>query len=182
GACSYLCPEDAIREENREIGMVGTGQANGLDFVQGRLSIGEAMSPPLVRKVKEHIDPRGTSIIDVPPGTSCPAVESVENSGFCLLVTEPTPFGLNDLVPAVEMTRKLSIPCGVVINRAGAGDYGKVEEYCYGEGVPIMLTIPLDAEIARLYARGIPLIEGIPSWRDRLLGLLDGARERMNAD
>jgi len=164
GACSYLCPESAISEVGRDIGIVEMGRANHIEFIHGKLSVGEAMAPPVIRQVKGHIDPWKTVIIDVPPGTSCPVVESVRGSDFCLLVTEPTPFGLNDLALAVEVIRKLGIPCGVVINREGVGD-NKLEEYCNAEGLPILLRIPLDTEIARLYSRGIPLVEGMPQWQ-----------------
>jgi len=170
GACSYLCPEGAISEEGREVGVVETGRSGGIQLVQGRLNVGEAMAPPVIRKVKQRIDPEATVIIDVSPGTSCPVVESVKGSDFCLLVTEPTPFGLNDLVLAVEVAIKLDIPCGVIINRAGVGD-SKVEEYCLKEGIPILLTIPLDTQIAYNYSRGIPLVEGIPEWRERFVDL-----------
>ena len=177
GACSYLCPDHAISEQGKEIGVVELGRADGLDFVHGRLSIGEAMAPPVIRKVKQRIDARKVAIIDVSPGTSCPVVEAVRGSDFCLLVTEPTPFGLNDLVLAVEMIRKMSIPCGIVINRAGVGD-GKVEEYCSRQNIPILLTIPLDARIASLYSRGQALVEGMPEWRQRFLDLFDLIREK----
>jgi MinD superfamily P-loop ATPase len=170
GACSYLCPEGAISEEGREVGVVEIGRSGGIYLVQGRLNVGEAMAPPVIRKVKQRIDPESTVIIDVSPGTSCPVVESVKGSDFCLLVTEPTPFGLNDLVLAVEVVRKLDIPCGVIINRAGVGD-SKVEEYCLKEGIPILLTIPLDTQIAYNYSRGISLVQGIPEWRECFVDL-----------
>lgn len=172
GACSYLCPEKAISEEGKEIGVVERGNSDSVDFAHGKLSIGEAMASPLIRKVKEQARHGGTVIIDVSPGTSCPVVEAVKDSDFCILVTEPTPFGLNDLVLAVETVRLLDIPCGVVLNRAGVGD-GKVEEYCRKENIPILLTIPLDIEIAGLYSRGITLVEGMPQWRESFLGLFD---------
>ena len=164
GACSYLCPEKAITEEGKEIGVVESGHADGVDFVHGRLNVGEAMPTPVIRKVKELVNHDGITIIDVSPGTSCPVVESIKGSDFCLLVTEPTPFGLNDLILAVETVKKLEVPCGVVINRAGAGN-GKVEEYCLKENLPVLLTIPLDMEIARLYSRGVTLVEGMPQWK-----------------
>jgi len=179
GACSYLCPQKAISEEDREIGVVEWGQSDGLNFVQGKLVVGEAMAPPVIRKVKEHADRDGIVIVDVPPGTSCPVVEAVKNSNYCLLVTEPTPFGLNDLALAVETVRALKIPCGVVLNRAGVGD-NKVEEYCTKEHIPILLTIPLDMEIARLYSRGIPLIEGTPVWKGRFIELFEKIKETVN--
>ena len=181
GACSYLCPEDAFSEEGKEIGVVEIGYSDGVEFVHGRLSIGEAMALPVIRKVKQHIDPQATAIIDVPPGTSCPVVEAVRGSDLCLLVTEPTPFGLNDLVLAIEVVKKLAIPCAVVMNRAGVGD-DRVEEYCLEQNIPILLTIPLDTGIASFYSTGIPLIEGIPEWRGHFLDLLDKVRGRANVN
>ena len=179
GACSYLCPEKAISEEGKEIGILELGSADGVEFAHGRLAIGEAMAPPIIRKVKEQASPSGTVIIDVPPGTSCPVVEAVKDTDFCLLVTEPTPFGLNDLVLAVETVRQLNIPCGIVLNRVGVGD-NKVEEYCWKEDIPVLLTIPLDIEIARLYSRGITLVEGMPQWQQSFLELFDKIREIVN--
>lgn len=181
GACSYLCPEEAISEQAREIGLVETGEAEGLDFVHGKLSVGEAMAPPVIRMVKRHINPDWTAIIDVSPGTSCPVVEALRGSDFCLLVTEPTPFGLNDLVLAVGAVRKLGIPCGVVINRAGVGD-GKVEDYCLSEDIPLLLTIPLDTRIAGFYSRGQPLVTVMPEWKKPFLDLFDNIREKSHVN
>jgi len=170
GACSYLCPEGAISEVERGIGIVEMGHSGDIEFIHGKLNVGEAMAPPVIRAVKGHIDPRKTVLIDVSPGTSCPVIEAVRGSNVCLLVTEPTPFGLNDLALAVEAIRKLSIPCAVLVNRAGVGDT-KVEEYCREADIPVLLHIPLDTEIARLYSRGIPLVEGMPRWREVFLKL-----------
>ena len=176
GACSYLCPEKAISEVGKEIGVVESGHSDGVDFVHGKLAVGEAMAPPIIRKVKAQANSDGTVIIDVSPGTSCPVVEAVKDSDFCLLVTEPTPFGLNDLVLAVELVKELRIPCGVVINRAGVGDR-KVEEYCVKENIPVLLTIPMDTDIARIYSRGITLVEGMPQWKESFLALFDRIQE-----
>jgi MinD superfamily P-loop ATPase len=179
GACSYLCPEKAITEEGKEIGDVEFGHADGVAFVQGRLNVSEAMPTPVIRKVKERVDNEGISIIDVSPGTSCPVVASIKGSDFCLLVTEPTPFGLNDLALAVETVRAVGVPCGVVVNRAGVGN-GDLEEYCRKENLPVLLTIPLDTGIARLYSRGITLAEGMPHWRERFTGLYKRIQESVD--
>jgi MinD superfamily P-loop ATPase len=176
GACSYLCPEGAISEEPRETGVVEWGHSKGVGFVHGVLNVGEAMAPPVIRQVKEVASGNGVAIRDIPPGTSCPVVEAIKGSDFCLLVTEPTPFGLNDLALAVDMVRELGIPCGVILNRAGLGD-NKVEEYCREQKIPILLTIPLDTEIARLYSRGITLVEGMPQWKGSFLGLFERIKE-----
>jgi len=170
GACSYLCPENALSETNREIGVLETSYAQGMEFVHGKLTVGEAMATPVVKAVKRHLNRERLNIIDVAPGTSCPVVAAVSSSDFCLLVTEPTPFGLNDLSLAVDMVKELKIRCGVVINRDGHAD-NKIEEYCLEQGVPILLRIPLDIEIARLYSRGITLVEGLPQWQEAFLQL-----------
>jgi MinD superfamily P-loop ATPase len=176
GACSFLCPEKAISEQGRQIGFVESGYSNDLVFVQGRLTVGEEMPTPVIRKVKELASNDGIVIIDVSPGTSCPVVQSVKGSDFCLLVTEPTPFGLNDLMIAVDMVKELGIPLGIIINRTGNGD-NRVQEYCAKENIPILLTIPLDMNIARLYSKGITLAEGIPKWRQNFIGLFDNIQE-----
>jgi MinD superfamily P-loop ATPase len=176
GACSYLCPESAITEEGREVGVVEKGDSGNLELIQGKLNVGEAMAPPVIREVKRHIDPASIVIIDVPPGTSCPVIEAAKGSDFCLLVTEPTPFGLNDLSLAVEVVRELAMPCGVIINRVGVGD-DEVERYCHREEVPILLRIPLDRNIAMLYSKGIPLVEGMPEWREQFLELFRAIKD-----
>jgi len=180
GACSYLCPESAITEEGREMGVVERGDSGNLELIQGKLNVGEAMAPPVIREVKKYIDPANIVIIDVPPGTSCPVVEAVKESEFCLLVTEPTPFGLNDLSLAVEVVRKLGISCGLVINRVGIGGE-EVERYCHREGIPVLLRIPLDRNIAMLYSQGIPLIEGVPRWREEFLRLFQDIKDILAA-
>jgi len=176
GACSYLCPEKAITEEMREIGAVESGNADGIGFAHGKLNVGEAMATPVIRKVKILAKQGRTVVIDVPPGTSCPVVESVKGSDFCILVTEPTPFGLNDLALAVETVKELGIPCGIVLNRVGTGDNG-VEEFCREKNLPILLFIPLDMEIARNYSKGITLVEGMPQWKKSFIGLFEQVQE-----
>ncbi len=157
GACSLLCPLDAIREVNKEIGIVEKGFSNGIQFVHGKLNIGEAMSPPLIRQVKKHVDPTKTVIIDAPPGTTCPVIESVKGSDYCILVTEPTPFGLNDLVLAVEMLKTIGVPFGIILNRYDIGD-DCVDVYARENRIPVLMKIPFDREIASLYSKGLPII------------------------
>ena len=181
GGCSLLCPEKAIEEVDRPIGVLQRGKAGSISFTHGKLNLGEAMAVPLVRAVKraglethpnnnQFTSNNGITIIDVPPGTSCPVIESVKGSDFCLLVTEPTPFGLNDLVLAVETLRKLKIPFGVVINRADVGDK-KVDQYCKDEKIPILMRIPMDRDIAMAYSKGIPIIEAKPAHKKDFLKL-----------
>jgi MinD superfamily P-loop ATPase len=165
GGCSLLCPEGAISEKNREIGVLEQGRAGSIDFIQGRLNIGEPMATPLIRSAKKAVNRHNTVIIDVPPGTSCPVIESIQGSDFCLLVTEPTPFGLHDLKLAVELVKELKIKHGVVINRAGMGN-DDVKNYCEKENVPILAQIPFDREVAVQYSRGIPMWRAAERYRE----------------
>jgi MinD superfamily P-loop ATPase len=157
GACSYLCPEKAIFEVEREIGIVQEGSADGIVFANGVLNVGEPMASPLIRKAKEKIQKDKIVILDAPPGTACPVIETVKGSDFCMLVTEPTPFGLNDLELAVGMLEKLGISKGVVINKADIGDRG-IWDYCKSKNIPILMEIPMDREIAESYSKGIPFV------------------------
>lgn len=171
GGCSLVCPEAAISEAMREIGTVEKGVVRGVDFVHGRLNVGEPMAPPLIRAVKEKINNEGTVIIDAPPGTSCPVIESVKGSGYVILVTEPTPFGLYDLTLAVDMVKALSIPSGVIINKADIGDRG-VDQFCQRENIPVLLRIPLERRIAEAYSRGEMMVNIYPEYKEKFRSMI----------
>ena len=164
--CQMICPEQAVEEGHRELGTVETGIWKHVVFSYGRLRVGEAMSPPLIGRVQSLIEPGDLVIIDAPPGTSCPAINAMKVSDFVLLVTEPTPFGLHDLVLTVEAVRQLGIPCGLVINRA---DIGSDELYRYArrEALPILLEVPFERTIAEIYSKGLLLVEESAEWRTR---------------
>ncbi len=166
GGCTLVCPKNAITEENRVIGVIEGSNSGSLEFYHGLLNIGEAMATPVIRALKTKIKNEKTVVMDSPPGTACPVIESVNEADFTILVTEPTPFGLHDLKLAVDMLRTLKIPFGVVINRDGIGD-SRVEEYCEEEKIKVLMKIPHDEKIARLYSKGIPFIEQMPEWKDR---------------
>jgi MinD superfamily P-loop ATPase len=178
GACAVLCPRQAIREVPREIGVMERGSAGETQFVHGRLNVGETMAPPLIREVKRYVDPTKTVIIDAPPGTSCPVVASVKGSDYTVLVTEPTPFGLHDLVLAVEVLRKLGIPFGVILNRCDIGDDG-VASYCRVEGIPVLMRIPFDRKIAELYSQGIPFVLKRPEYADQFKAIFNLIKEEI---
>ncbi|MGE5574455.1 MAG: ATP-binding protein [Bacteroidota bacterium] len=172
GGCSRFCPMGAISEEPRDIGVVESGRAGQIEFVQGRVNVGNPLAPPVVKVVKSKIDVRQVKvvIIDAPPGTSCPVVASIKDSDFCVLVTEPTPFGLNDLILAIDVVKELSIPFGVVINRSGLGNKDLLT-YCRREKVPVLLEIPFDRRYAACYARGGRLVEEFPELKEAFKGL-----------
>lgn len=172
GGCAMLCPQKAITEVNKEIGTIEIGNSNNFQFIQGILNIGEVISPPLIRAVKKYINSTRTVIVDAPPGTSCPVIEAIKGSDFCILVTEPTPFGLNDLILAVEVLKKMDIPFGVVVNRAGTGN-NEVENYCSKESIAILMKIPFDRKIAEAYSKGITIVEAIPQYKEEFIKLFE---------
>jgi len=181
GGCLALCPEGALSPGGRELGGIlsgsfasDAGQAGRADFIMGRLRVGEAMSPPLMRQVKARLPRRFDArdiIIDAPPGVSCPAVNAVLDADCIVLVTEPTPFGLHDLRLAVEAFRPIGKPLGVVVNRAGAGDE-KVQEYCLEEGLPVWAEIPFSRAVAEAYSRGEVAARAVPQLRAVFLALM----------
>jgi len=178
GLCSLVCPQEAISEEPREIGVIKKGRSGDgkIDLVYGLLNIGEVKATPLIDQVKAELNPAKTVIIDVPPGTACPVIAAVQSTDYCILVTEPTPFGLYDLKLAVEVLRVLKIPFGIVVNKAGIGDR-KVYEYCAKEGIPILLEIPHDKRIARYYSEGVPFVREMPEWEERFAGMMKSIKE-----
>jgi MinD superfamily P-loop ATPase len=166
GGCMEVCPESAIAEGQRELGVMESGHCGELGFSQGRLRVGEAMSPPLIKRVRTNYNGAETIIIDAPPGTSCPVIAAMKGSDFVLMVTEPTPFGLHDLKLAVEAVRVLGIPSGLIINRSDIGD-DRVIEYAEKEALPVLLEIPFDRKIAEAYSCGKPIVEIMPEWRNQ---------------
>lgn len=185
GGCMAVCPERAIAEIKRDIGRLEYGRFDAGDFVHGRMRIGEAMSPPLIKKVRERIEPGKINIIDAPPGTSCPVIAAMKGADFVLMVTEPTPFGLYDLKLAVEAVKMLGIPHGLVINRSDVGN-DDVWQYARGEKLPILMEIPFNRAIAEAYSRGCLIVETMPAWKGKFQEMfnrieqLSKARENRN--
>jgi len=176
GGCLLVCPEDAISEIPKPIGTLQEGWSDSLGFIDGRLEVSQAMSPPLIKAARSLARENGVVIIDSPPGTSCPVIAAVKGSDFCILVTEPTPFGLNDLELAVEVVQQLKIPVGVVINRADIGDLA-VKEFCKRLGIPVLMEIPEDRQIAEAYSRGVMIIDVIPEYKMKFQDLFGTIRE-----
>ena len=175
GGCAIVCPRKAISEEQRGIGTLKLGSSGDLELVYGELNVGEPIAVPVIREVKRQAESDKTVILDSPPGTSCPVIETIKGSDFCVLVTEPTPFGLHDLKITVEVLRGMGVPFGVVVNRAGLGDK-KVYDYCKEKNIPILLEIPYQRKIAELYSRGIPFSLEMPEWKPKFQKLFDDVR------
>lgn len=172
GGCLEVCPEGAITEVDRAMGVFERGTRDGLQFAYGHIYVGQVMAVPLIDRVRAEGESDTRTIIDAPPGTSCPVISSVKGTDFVILVTEPTPFGLNDLKLAVGMVKILGIPHGIVINRSDLGD-DKVREYANQEGIPILMEIPFSRHIAEAYSRGKLLVEEVGDWKEKFIQLYE---------
>lgn len=172
GGCFRVCPDGAITPKPLEIGTIECGKAGEIGFVSGQLNIGHVRTPTLIKAVKKHIRQDYLAIVDVPPGTSCPVVEAIKDADFVLLVTEPTPFGLNDLKLAVALVRELKLPFAVAINRDGIGDR-EVEKYCEAQEIDIAFRLPDDRRIAEAYSSGQMVVGVLNSYKDQFLSVYE---------
>jgi MinD superfamily P-loop ATPase len=178
GGCVQVCPQGAITEHGREVGRIEGGAAGDLRFVTGKLRIGEAMAPPLIRAVKRHAFEGGLVFIDAPPGNSCPVIEAVRHSDYVVLVAEPTPFGLNDLSIAAETMRSMNMPFGVVVNRAAQGRDG-IDIFCRKERIEMLAKLPDDRRVAEAYSRGELAVEAVDAFKEIFTDLLEKLEERV---
>jgi MinD superfamily P-loop ATPase len=175
GGCILACPEKAISEGSRSVGEIFRARFGKTEIIWGELRLGEARTTPLIRAVK-GMAKGSLTIVDCPPGTSCSMVEAVLGSDFCLLVTEPTPFGLYDLDIALKVLEKMNIPRGVLVNKSGIGDK-KVYQYLEKRGIPLLMEIPMERRIAELYSRGTIFVQEMPEWKARFRDLLENIKE-----
>lgn len=179
--CYFVCKQEAVEKEKKLIGIIEKGHFKNIYgqnsiFLHGKLNVGEPMAVSIISSTKNLIIDNKDVIIDAPPGTSCPVIESVKGSDFCLLVTEPTPFGLHDLKLMVEVVKKLNKPSGLVVNRSDMGNK-EVWKYCKLEDIPILMEIPMDKKIAIAYSKGIPIVHEIPEYIPKFQKLLNKIKE-----
>ncbi|MBM4237255.1 MAG: (4Fe-4S)-binding protein [Euryarchaeota archaeon] len=179
GGCAIICPEGAVSERDRTIGEISQARIGRIRFLQGKLRVGEPMASPVIKRLKATPRGDGIAILDSPPGTACPVIETIRGSDFAILVTEPTPFGLHDLKLAVAVVRRLRIPFGVVVNRDGIGD-DRVDSYCRESKIPVLMRIPEMREIAELYSRGIPFSNSMTRFREDFTSVIEGIREQVD--
>lgn len=178
GGCKLVCPEGAIHEGERSIGVIEKGIGDKINFYRGVLNVGEAMATPVIKTLKRKMDESKDVILDSPPGNACPMIETIKGVDYCILVTEPTPFGLHDLRLAVAVVRKMNVPFGVIINKEGVGNK-EVEEYCIQEGIDILMKIPYSNKIASLYSQGILFSLEMREWKEKFQKLFALMRERI---
>ncbi len=182
GACTMICPENAISERPKSIGKISFGRTReGIDYGMGLLNIGEPSGVRVIRELKKEMGNSEVTIIDSPPGTSCPVVESLRKSDFAVLVTESTPFGLHDLKMAMRVVKEMGIKSGVVINRYDP-DFGELEEYLKKENVPILMKIPFDHRIAELYSKGEIFSKHLEEWKEKFLEMYKDIERELGSD
>ncbi len=181
GGCALVCPTKAINERERKIGTIKSDSKNNVRLTYGTLNIGEPLAVPVIKAVKEKIPPDEISILDAPPGTSCTLIETVQESDYVILVTEPTPFGLHDLIMTIDVVEKLGIPYGVIINRSDIGNEDTVD-YLKGKNIPILMEIPFDRNIAELYSQGLPFVIRLPEYRIQFQAVLKNIEKVVDSD
>lgn len=183
GACAWVCPTGAITEAPLQIGELSHGATGeAIDFYEGRLDVGHQRATPVTNAVKRAIAPEMIAIVDAPPGTACPMQEAVAETDYCILVTEPTPFGLANLREAVETCRRMEVPCGVVINRDRESGGEEMEQYLREESLDVLLRVPERRSIAEAYSRGETLVGATDEWRDALLGMYESIAEAVASE
>ena len=180
GACSLVCPKEAISEKKRNIGMLEFGRTGeSLDIAHGLLEIGEPKASPVISSLKEYVDPRAVNVIDCGPGTGCAAMTTVRGADICLMVTEPTPFGLHDMEMAVEMAEAVGVRSMVVINKDVPGE-SAVRKFCEDRGLEVVMSIPFSPEIARAYSRGSNLVDEDGAWQRKFMAVYSRVREALS--
>jgi MinD superfamily P-loop ATPase len=163
GGCVLACPERAISEEDKVIGRIDTGSRDNITFLRGVLNVGEPMATPVVRALRSRAGNDMLTVLDAPPGTACPVIATVKDCDYCILVTEPTPFGLYDLDLMFKVVTELGIPAGIVINKDD-GSSEDIEQYASQNDIRILMRIPLSRETAVLYSKGFPLNHADKHW------------------
>lgn len=179
GACKYFCPENAIKEIKKETGIIRNGQAGkNIKFFDGLLKLGEPAAAPLIKQVKKNADTDSINIIDSPPGTSCSMFEAVKDSDYCILVTESTPFGLNDLKLAADVLKEIGLPFGIVINKYEEA-YTSIDEFAEQNKIEILMKLPFSRDVAECYSRGVLPAQEIPEYKEMMTELFKTVKSRL---
>jgi MinD superfamily P-loop ATPase len=180
GGCMLVCPEGAITETPRKVGVIVQARpAPGIRLITGILDEGEHSSVPVINAVKNMLPEEGISIVDCAPGTSCNMVSAVRGCDYCILVTEPTPFGLHDLSLAVDTLKMMGVRCGVVINKS-TDDDRIIEDYCAAGGISVLGKIPYDDRIARIYSEGVAVVARMPGMMPAFAVIYENAVKEVN--
>lgn len=155
GGCILFCPEKALREIRREIGFIEEGVSGDVAVLTGCLNTGEISGVPIIRELIKRFPRQGCVLIDCPPGSACVVMESIREADYCLLVAEPTLFGVHNLAMVHELAALFGKPLGVLLNKCLPGEENPAEKYCESRGIKIVESIPFDDGLARLCSNGL---------------------------
>lgn len=182
GACEYACQAGAISWKTKTTGTILTYAVNnGSSLIEGRIEIGVYSSVPLIKEALKISPQHQLAILDAPPGTSCPFIATVGSADFVVLVTEPTPFGLNDLMLSVEILQQLDKPFGIIINRAGLGDH-RVYDFIAENKLLLLDEIPFDPRIAKSYSEGKLITDSMPNYQKHFSQLFSRIKKHLQYD
>lgn len=152
GGCQLVCPEKAISEIKRPIGVIEKGKHNTINVITGILNPNEASGIPIIHNLLQEND-TSLTIIDCPPGSACPVMESISNADFCLLVVEPTIFGFHNFKMVYELVQIVNKKCAVIINKEEK-PFSLLDDFCKENNIPIFAKIPFQKELAESIANG----------------------------
>ncbi len=181
GGCAMICPSGAITETGRLTGMVEIGKREDITVVTGILNLGEASGVPVIREVLQHAaDRKGVTVIDCPPGSACTVMESIQSADYCLLVAEPTAFGLHNFKMVYELVKLLAKPCGVIINKWGNRNT-PLDDYCNKEEIAVLARIPYSPVLAEKGAKASVAVEQDPGLKSLFSEVLYKIGEEVKA-
>jgi MinD superfamily P-loop ATPase len=178
GACTVACNDDAISEKDVSHGTVSSFKMTEKStIVEAKMKVGVFSPVSVIKEAIKEAGNKGIILLDSPPGTSCPFIQTVVVADYVILVTEPTPFGLSDLKQSVETLKTMSKTCGVIINRAGLGD-NTIYDYLKLEKIPLLMEIPFDKDIASYYSKGELFVKYKKEWKHRFISMFNSIVEK----
>lgn len=149
GGCSLLCPEKAISEKDKEIGEVHEGLFKDSNIYTGILNTGEETGVSIIKELLTNAYNKPYTFIDCPPGSSCSVMESIKDADYCILVAEPTLFGVHNFDMVYNLVKIFDKPFGAVLNKCLDGE-NPAEEYCKKNNIKILCKIPFEHELGKI--------------------------------
>lgn len=180
GGCVLICPEEAADYSAREIGEIREGVSGGVRVLTGVLDAGEATGVPVIRELARRMPGDGICVIDCPPGSACPVMESIKSADYCVLVAEPTAFSVHDLAMALKLVSLFGKPAGAVLNKCIPGE-NPARSFCLNARLPILAEIPFDPETGHMISKGETAVLKDPYLKAVFMGLLLKIKEEMRA-
>lgn len=171
GGCILLCPKKALHKKQRPIGKVEIGISDKVTVLTGFLNTGEESGSSIIKELMETLPKQETIIVDCPPGSACIVMESIREADYCVLVAEPTLFGVHNLAMVHELVKQFGKPYGVVLNKCMSGE-NPAKRYCEEHQISILAEIPYEEELGSLNSKGLVAVRESTQYRDLFRRLL----------